>query len=115
MNRMSTALAVSLTMLPLAVAGSIPATAAPPPGAPPARASSVAATGRHREIALILSVLDRRTANPEVRRRAADKLVTLSDRQIRLIASLSERVSDNGAGPAAGIALLLITALLIRS
>ncbi len=41
--------------------------------------------------------------------------MTLSDRQIRLIASLSERVSDNGAGPAAGIALLLITALLILS
>jgi hypothetical protein len=102
-------------MLPLAVSGSFPATAAPPPGARPPRAASVAATERQREIARILSVLDRRTADPGVRRRAADKLVTLSDRQIRLIASLSERVSDNGAGAAAGIALLLITALLILS
>jgi hypothetical protein len=113
MNRMRTALAVSLTMLPLAVSGSIPADAAPPPHPP--RASSVAATERQREIARILSVLDRRTADPEVRRRAADKLGTLSDGQIRLIASLSERVSDDGAGPTAGIALLLITALLILS
>ena len=110
MNRMSIALAVSLTTLPLAVSGSIPATAAPPP-----RAVSVAATERQREIAGILSVLDGRTADPAVRRRAADKLVTLDDRQIRLIASLSERVSGDGAGPAAGIALLLITALLILS
>jgi len=107
MKRMSIALAVSLTTLPLAVSGSIPATAAPPP-----RAVSVAATERQREIAGILSVLDGRTADPAVRRRAADKLVTLDD---RLIASLSERVSDDGAGPAAGIALLLITALLILS
>src|SRR5882762_2243686 len=33
MNRMRTAFAVSLTMLPLAVSGSFPATAAPPPAA----------------------------------------------------------------------------------
>ena len=110
MNRRSFALAVSLATLPLAVSGSVPATAAPP-----TRAASVAATARRREIERILSVLDGRTADPAVRRRAADKLVTLDDRQIRLIASLSERVSDDGAGPAAGIALLLITALLILS
>jgi len=110
MKRMGIALAISLTTLCLAVSGSIPATAAPPP-----RASSVVAPERQREIARILSVLDGRTPDPAVRRRAAGKLVTLSDRQIRLIASLSERVSDDGAGPAAGIALLLITALLILS
>ena len=110
MKRMGIALAISLTTLSLAVSGSIPATAAPPP-----RASSVVAPERQREIARILSVLDGRTPDPAVRRRAAGKLVTLSDRQIRLIASLSERVSDDGAGPAAGIALLLITALLILS
>ena len=63
----------------------------------------------------ILAVLEPRLANPAARAKAAEKLATLSDRQLRLMAALSDRVSFVGTAPADGIALLLLTALLILS
>ena len=97
MNRMSIALAVSLTTLPLAVSGSIPATAAPPP-----RTVSVAATERQREIAGILSVLGGRTA--EVAKRAAaiplGRLATVED-----VAELTAFLASDGAGYVTGQAI----------
>jgi hypothetical protein len=70
---------------------------------------------RRAETARILSILGRRISGPLVRKRAAEKLVTLSDGELRLMASLADRLSIDGDGPAAGVALLLLTALLIVS
>ena len=63
----------------------------------------------------ILVLLEHKVADAALRTRAADKLATLSDRQLRLMAALSERIALVGEGPADGIALFLITALLILS
>lgn len=70
---------------------------------------------RQADIAAILAVLDRTNGDPAFRTRAATKLATLSDRQLQLMASLSDRIRAGGDGPAAGLALFLITALLILS
>jgi hypothetical protein len=43
------------------------------------------------------------------------KLLVLSDGQIRLITSLSDRINDEGRTAGADIAFLLITALIIFS
>jgi hypothetical protein len=69
---------------------------------------------RRTETAKVLWALGRRVGDRVILRRAADKLATLNDGQIRLIASLSERVVGEGR-PAAELALLLLTALLILS
>lgn len=81
--------------------------------APHPRLAQETASHRRAETTRILSTLDRTVADPMVRRRAAKKLVTLSHGQLHLIAALAERLTVDGDGPAAGIALLLITALLI--
>jgi hypothetical protein len=81
--------------------------------APHPRLAQEATSHRRAETTRILSILDRTVADPMVRQRAAKKLVNLSHDQLHLIASLAERLTVDGDGPAAGIALLLITALLI--
>jgi hypothetical protein len=84
--------------------------------APPTRglAGSTAIPARRTETAKVLLALGRRGGDRATLRKAADKLATLNDGQIRLIASLSERVVGEG-GPATDVALLLLTALLILS
>jgi hypothetical protein len=69
---------------------------------------------RRAETAKILSALELRVRDRVILRKTAHKLATLNDGEIRLIASLSERVAG-GSGLAADIALLLLTALLILS
>src|SRR2546428_3845882 len=63
----------------------------------------------------ILAVLDHKVTDPASKGKAAEKLATLSDRQLRLMAALSDRVLLVGDGPADRLALFLITALLILS
>jgi len=63
----------------------------------------------------ILAVLDHKVTDPASKAKAAEKLATLSDHQLRLMAALSDRVALVGNGPADGLALFLITALLILS
>ncbi|PYM40984.1 MAG: hypothetical protein DME12_13430 [Candidatus Rokuibacteriota bacterium] len=80
----------------------------------PPLAKSVA---RDREVYTekILAVLEPRLVDAAARARAAEKLATLSDARLRLMAALSDRVALVGAAPADGIALFLLTALLILS
>ena len=47
--------------------------------------------------------------------KALDKLLSLNDEQIGLIASLSERIEDHTRTVGADVAFLLITALLVWS
>ncbi len=115
MKRVMAAIAISSTTVFLVVSHCNLAAAAARADAPPPRVANETAIDRQAEMARILSILDRKIAGPMVRRRAAEKLATLSDRQIQLIASLAERLAVDGDGPAGGIALLLITALLIVS
>lgn len=115
MKRLMTVMAIAATTLCLVVVGAGEARAAARADAPQPRQRSQVATDRRAEVAAILSVLERRIADPNARQRAAEKLGRLSDRQIDLLASLSGRLAVDGDGPAAGVGLLLITALLILS
>src|SRR3989442_351636 len=91
----------------------MPAPPRPAPGPP--RLTQDGAPGRQMYIEKILGVLEHKVTDPAARTKAADKLATLSDRQLKLMAALSERVAVVGDGPADSIALFLLTALLILS
>jgi hypothetical protein len=111
MRRLITALALSLALTH--VSGGSDATAASRGDWPPLRhAGAAAVADRRAETAKILSALGRRVRDQGILRKTAHKLATLNDGQIRLIASLSDRVASGG-GLAADVALLLLTALLI--
>lgn len=90
------------------------AVALPARPSPPGRVDGVA-VDRQARVEKVLSMLGRKVADAAVRKKVADKLATVSDRDLRLIAALSERMAATGGGPADEIALLLITALLILS
>ena len=64
---------------------------------------------------MILKVLENKMGNQKIPQKALDKLLSLSDEQIGLIASLSERIADNTRDVGADVAFLLITALLVWS
>jgi hypothetical protein len=77
---------------------------------PESRALSI--RGFSTDVSRILSVLENRIDNRQLLERTKDKLLTLDPEQIRLIASLSDRVvkEENTAG--SEIAFLLMTALI---
>ncbi len=64
------------------------------------------------DVSKILWALENRIEDEKLLERAMDKLWTLDHRQIRLIASLSDRVADEGNRPGSDIAFLLMTALI---
>ena len=72
-------------------------------------------TGIHRQaiVADIRSILDAKLGSADVSTKVQDKLQTLDDRQLRLMASLAERIAAEGNTPGADIALLLLTALVV--
>lgn len=107
--------AVMCLMTALAVGAGHDAAAAPRRDERQPRPATATPADRQADIAAILAVLDRTNGDPAFRTRAATKLASLSDRQLQLMASLSERIRGGSDGPAAGIALFLITALLILS
>ncbi len=119
-TRLITALTIPLMAMLVVVPGWNQIAAAPRPGPRPPRLTRDGAPGRQMYIEKILGVLEHKVADPTfrtraARARAADKLATLSDRQLQLMAALSERVAVVGDGPADSIALFLLTALLILS
>jgi len=60
----------------------------------------------------ILSVFENRIEDQQLLERTKDKLLTLDQRQIRLIASLSDRVAKEKNTTGSDIAFLLMTALI---
>jgi low affinity Fe/Cu permease len=60
----------------------------------------------------ILSVLEKKMEDQESLERTRDKLFTLNHEQIRLIASLSDRVAKGGNTTDSDVAFLLMTALI---
>jgi hypothetical protein len=73
------------------------------------------ATNRQAALDRILSVLEVKMGGQSVPDKVRDKLRTFSDGQIRLIASLSDRIDGEDRTAGADIAFLLITALIIFS
>lgn len=68
--------------------------------------------GLSSDVSKILSVFENRIEDPQLLERTKDKLLTLDQRQIRLIASLSDRVAKEGNTTGSDIAFLLMTALI---
>jgi hypothetical protein len=64
------------------------------------------------DVSKILLVLENRIEDQQLLEKTRDKLLTLNDRQIRLIASLSDRVHTEGNTTGSDIAFLLMTALI---
>jgi hypothetical protein len=64
------------------------------------------------DVSKILLVLENRIEDQQLLERTRDKLLTLDDRQIRLIASLSDRIAKEGSTTGSDIAFLLMTALI---
>ena len=89
-------------------------------------ATAVAAPGRtrvappksaSREVSLlrIESVLENRMPGHTLSEKARAKLLTLSDRQVRIAASLAERIAEDDHTAVAETAFLLLTVLIILS
>ena len=67
---------------------------------------------RRANMSKILTVLERRVEDPQLLGKTQKKLITLSDGQPRLIASLSDRVAEEGNTTGSDIAFLLMTVLI---
>jgi hypothetical protein len=78
-------------------------------------AKPAGAFSRGEEISLILKVLENKMDHQKLPPKTLEKLFTLSDEQIGLIASLSGRIAENSQTMGAEVAFLLITALLVLS
>lgn len=76
---------------------------------------STRVVARRADLGRILSVLEVKMGGHTLPAKVKDKLSTLTDGQIRLIASLSDRIADEGHTPSADIAFLLMAALIILS
>ena len=88
--------------------------------------TAVAAPGRtwvaplqpaSREVSLarIVSVLEHRVPGHELSEKTKAKLLTLSDRQVRLAASLADQIAKDDPAVVAETAFLLLTVLIILS
>lgn len=70
---------------------------------------------RTRHMNSILSVLKSRISDRQMLEKAKDKLFRLNEKEIRLIASLCDRIQDEGNTAGSDIAFSLVTALIILS
>lgn len=69
----------------------------------------------HTELRKVLSVVEHRTKNEKVREKMRDKLSAMSDRQLRLAASLCERIAHDDNSARSEIAFSIVTALIVLS
>ena len=86
-------------------------------GMPSGQARGKAYPGMYSEVEIrkIMAVLDNKIEGEKSTAKAKDKLMNLGDLQTRLIVSLSEIVIQRDPAPAADIAFLLLTVLIIFS
>jgi hypothetical protein len=70
---------------------------------------------RDESMARILSVVESRCEGSKITGKVKDKLFTMSDKQIRLIASLADLIANNSQIPGADIVFFVITMLIIVS
>src|SRR5512135_3403279 len=67
------------------------------------------------EVFKILSVLAGRIEDPKLIQKVKDKLSTLREDRLRVVVSLSERITDGDRGVETDIAFFLLTTLIIFS
>lgn len=100
--------AIALFMLTQPIFGSAGASfaAAPLPRTGPA-------TGNQVVLQQVLSVVEHRTKDEKVLEKIRKKLPELSDRELRLAASLCERISRDDSSAGANIAFSIVTAMIV--
>ena len=76
---------------------------------------SYIATNRQTDRFKVLSVLKNRMVDRKLIEKAKDKLLTLSGKQTRLIAALSEKITNAEDTAGTDVAFLLIIALIVLS
>ena len=64
------------------------------------------------DVLKILSVLENKIEDQQLLGKTKEKLLSLSDRETRLIASLADRVTQGGNTTGSNVAFLLMTALI---
>jgi len=64
------------------------------------------------DVLKILSVLESKIEDQQLLGKTKEKLLSLSDRETRLIASLADRVTQGGNTTGSNVAFLLMTALI---
>ena len=94
-----------IALLPLA------ATASVRPTAPP-NSEDPFVSKKRANVSKILTVLERRVEDPQLLVKTKKKLITLSNGETRLIASLSDRVAEERNTTGSDIAFLLMTVLI---
>ena len=67
------------------------------------------------ELRKVLSVVEHRTKDEKVRGKMRDKLSAMSDRQLRLAASLCERIARDDDSARSDIAFSIVAALIVLS
>lgn len=67
------------------------------------------------EVFKILSVLEGRIEDPKLIQKVKDKLSTMREDRLRMVVSLSERITDGERGVETDIAFFLLTTLIIFS
>jgi hypothetical protein len=94
-----------IAIVPLAVTASVRPTASP-------NSEDPFVSKQRANVSKILTVLERKVEDPQLLGKTKKKLITLSDGQTRLIASLSDRVAQERNTTGSDIAFLLMTVLI---
>jgi hypothetical protein len=68
-----------------------------------------------RDLSRIIGILESRIKNHQLPEKAKNKLATMDDKEIRLVASLCGRITGKGDTAGADLALMLVTALIVLS
>jgi hypothetical protein len=103
-----------VVLLSLFILWNAPGVFAAPVGGIPGIRNSVQASRRN-EISKILWVLEYRRSNKQVLEKAADKLFEMNERQLRLVSSLCDRITEDNSTAGADIAFSLVTAMIVLS
>jgi len=67
------------------------------------------------EMLKILPVLEDKIENKKLLEKSKEKIYAMNGREVRLIAALCEKISDEGQTVSSDIAFLLVTALIVLS
>ncbi len=72
-------------------------------------------SSKERDLSRIVSVLESRVGNRQLPAKVRNKLAAMDDKEIRLLASLCDRVSQSGETAGSDLALMLAAALIVLS
>ncbi|MFI5293818.1 MAG: hypothetical protein ACHQ0Y_02195 [Thermodesulfovibrionales bacterium] len=72
-------------------------------------------TDHNGEISKILPVLEDKIHDRKLLEKSKEKIYSMGDREVRLVAALCEKISDEGETVSSDIAFFLVTALIVLS